>query len=69
MKKSEIAIGSHYIVKVSGKLSTVRIIGASPFGGWIGRNVETNRDIRVRSAARLRRPAPGTVTAGNWPKE
>ena len=58
MKKSEIAIGSHYIVKVGGKLAPVRIVGPSPFGGWIGMNVDTGRQIRIRTAARLRRPAP-----------
>ena len=57
MKKSEVACGEHYIVKVSGKLATVKIVGPSPFGGWIGRNVDTGREVRLRSAARLRRPA------------
>lgn len=57
MKKKDIVIGETYIVKVSGKLAHVRITGESPYGGWDGINVATRRAIRIRSAARLRRPA------------
>jgi len=35
----------------------VRITGESPYGGWRGKNLATGREIRIRSAARLRRPA------------
>ena len=59
MKKSDIEQGGLYVVKVSGKLATVKILGPSPYGGWIGRNTETGRDVRIRTAARLRRPAVG----------
>ena len=57
MKKAEVQIGSTYIVKVSGVLAKVRITGESPYGGWHGKNLATGREIRIRSAARLRRPA------------
>ena len=57
MKRQDVQIGSIYIVKVSGVLAKVRIAGKSPYGGWIGRNLATGREIRIRSAARLRRPA------------
>ena len=56
MKKAEVEIGATYIVKVSGKLAPVKITGQSPYGGWDGRNLDTRRDIRIRSAQRLRRP-------------
>ena len=57
MKKTDVQCGARYVVKVSGKLVPVQITGESPFGGWVGLNVETGRTIRIRSAARLRRPA------------
>ena len=57
MKKSEIEIGTTYIAKVSGVLAKVRITGESPCGGWRGKNLATGREVRIRSAARLRRPA------------
>jgi len=57
MKKSEIEVGTTYIAKVSGVLAKVRITGESPYGGWRGKNLATGREVRIRSAARLRRPA------------
>ena len=57
MKRQDVQIGSTYIVKVSGALARVRITGESPYGGWHGKNLATGREIRIRSAARLRRPA------------
>ncbi len=55
MKKREIEIGNTYIAKVSGVLTKVRITRESPYGGWQGTNLATGREIRIRSAARLRR--------------
>ena len=57
MKKSEIEVGTTYIAKVIGVLAKVRITGESPYGGWRGKNLATGREVRIRSAARLRRPA------------
>ncbi|MBM3746495.1 MAG: hypothetical protein FJW34_11915 [Acidobacteria bacterium] len=56
MKKADVTIGSTYIVKVSGKLTKVRITRESPYGGWDGLNLATHREVRIRSAARLRAP-------------
>ncbi len=61
MRKRNVRIGTTYIVKVSGKLTRVRITGESPHGGWSGTNLATGREIRIRTAARLRseaKPAP-----------
>jgi hypothetical protein len=55
MKKNDVQIGDHYIAKVSGKLTTVRILGTSPYGGWDAINIETRRPVAIKSAARLRR--------------
>jgi hypothetical protein len=57
MKNSEVQIGKTYIVKVSGKLAKVRLESVSPYGGWSGRNLETKREVRIRTAAKLRREA------------
>lgn len=57
MKRNEVEIGNEYVVKVSGRLVSVKILRESPYGGWIGRNKETGREVRVRTAARLRFPS------------
>jgi len=54
MLKSEVKLDRVYIVKVSGKLARVRLMAVSPYGGWNGVNLATNREIRIRSAAKLR---------------
>ena len=57
MKKNEVEIGRCYIVKVSGKLTRVKILRESSYGGWEGVNAETGRAVRIKTAARLRKPA------------
>jgi hypothetical protein len=54
MKKNDVVLGQVYAVKVSGRIQPVRIIAESPYGGWVGRNEQTGREIRIRSAAKLR---------------
>jgi short subunit dehydrogenase-like uncharacterized protein len=56
MKKSTIKAGEVYQVKVSGKLTDVRIIGGNPHGGWDGINLATKKQVRIKSGARLRKP-------------
>jgi hypothetical protein len=55
MKKSEVQIGATYVAKVSGKLAHVRIVSESQYGGWNAVNTLTKREVRIKSAARLRR--------------
>ena len=55
MKKVEIEIRKTYLAKVSGKLVPVRILMESPAGGWFAVNEITNREVRIKSAQRLRR--------------
>lgn len=62
MQKHNVKVGSTYIVKVSGTLAKVRITREHPRGGWYGTNLATGREIRIRTAARLRsevKPAEG----------
>lgn len=55
MKRAEIVIGGVYIAKVSGVLTRVRLENLHPSGGWRAMNLATGREIRIRTAARLRR--------------
>ena len=54
MTKSNVQIGTTYIVKVSDKLAKVRLTREHDRGGWYGTNLATGREIRIRTAARLR---------------
>jgi len=62
MKAIQVKIGGLYLVKVSGRLTQVRITGANPLGGYDAVNQQTGRAVRLRSARRLRRllTEPGT---------
>ena len=54
MKMGEVQVGDQYAVKVSGKVVPVVIDEEHPNGGWVGTNQETNRQVRIKSARRLR---------------
>jgi hypothetical protein len=62
MKTTQVKLGGLYEVKVSGRMARVRVLGTNPLGGYDGRNEETGRAVRLRSARRLRRllAEPGT---------
>ncbi len=59
MTATEIKIGRYYAAKVSRKMTIVKIEAGSSRGGWTGRNIFTNRRVRIKSAVRLL----GDVTA------
>lgn len=63
MKKANVVLGGKYVVKVSGKLVTVRLDREHYNGGWIGTNLSTGREVRVRTAARLRMAAKDHINA------
>ncbi len=54
MKKAEVRIGGVYTAKVTGKIVHVRLDYVSPYGGWVATNLGTGRQVRIRSAMRLR---------------
>ena len=58
MQKQNVKIGTTYIVKVSSTLAKVRLTREHDCGGWYGTNLATGREIRIRTAARLRSEAP-----------
>lgn len=55
MKKNEVIVGNTYIAKVSGKLVPIKIMTEDVNGGWSAVNLDTRRDIRIRSGRRLRK--------------
>lgn len=54
MKKADVRTGAVYAAKVSGVICRVKLADESPYGGWNGRNLETGRTIRIKSARQLR---------------
>ena len=65
MKQRDVVLGQVYAVKVSGRIQPVRVIAESPYGGWVGRNEETGREIRIRSAQKLRYKLHLKMNAGD----
>ncbi len=56
-EKWGVQIRSTCIAKVSGVLAGLRITRESPYGGRYGTSPATGREVRIREAGRLRRPA------------
>ena len=54
MKKADVSFGTIYMARVSGNLVKVRLDAESPYGGWLATNLDTGRQVRIRTAARLR---------------
>ena len=55
MKKSEITLGAFYQAKISGRLTVIQLDYESEYGGWYGTNLATSKQVRIRSAAKLRK--------------
>jgi hypothetical protein len=60
MKKDNVKLGSVYAAKVSGEVVPVRLDKVNAHGGWDGTNMRTKKQVRIKSAQRLR---------GLWPKK
>jgi hypothetical protein len=58
MKQRDVILGQVYAVKVSGRIQPVRVVAESPYGGWIGRNEQSDHEIRIRSGRQAAR-TPG----------
>ena len=54
MQKSDVKVGMTYWANVAGDRVPVRIESESPHGGWIGRSIKTGREVRIKTAARLK---------------
>lgn len=71
MLKKQIKIGSVYSAKVSNKICAVRIDSESIYGGWNATNMDTGRNIRIKSATKLRNELNPTypysiLPTGRW---
>jgi hypothetical protein len=55
MKKADVQINTTYLVKVAGNLVPVKITREHDNGGWVGVSRKTGKEIRIKSAQRLRR--------------
>jgi hypothetical protein len=56
MKQQDVVLGEVYAMKVSGSIQPVKLEAESPHGGWVGRNMRSGREVRIRTAAKLRCP-------------
>jgi hypothetical protein len=54
VKKADVFVGGIYAVKISGQMSPVRLWRECYSGGWEGINLYTGRNVRIRSAGKLR---------------
>jgi len=54
VRNSEVVIGSEYLVKVSSRIVTVRIIEKACRKGWVGLNLRTGNNVHIKTAAKLR---------------
>ena len=68
MKKKDVAVGGTYAAKVSGKVVDVRIDAVHQNGGWTATNLATKKQVRIKSAQRLRGKA-GKTKASPAPKK
>ncbi|MCD4825950.1 MAG: winged helix-turn-helix domain-containing protein [Phycisphaerae bacterium] len=60
MRKEQAQLGEHYIAKISGTLTVVRLDKEHRSGGWVATNKATGKPVRIRTAGKLRRKAlPG----------
>jgi hypothetical protein len=59
MRKADVTVGKVYIVKVSGKLARVKLTNTCRQGGWMGVNLDTNREVRIKTGGKLRREIVG----------
>jgi hypothetical protein len=69
MKKGDVKVGEVYAVKVSGNMAPVVIDEEHPKGGWTGTNQETNRQVRIKTAQRLRCPWDDYLKHGDGDEE
>jgi len=67
MEKAGIKISSIYAMKVGKNTIGIRIMSQNPDGHWVGVNVNTNKEVIIKSADRLcgvYNPKPNRVAQG-----
>ena len=63
MKKADVKVGATYRAKVSNNVVEVRIDAESPHGGWTATNLATGKQVRIKTAQRLRAAVGGATAA------
>ena len=70
MKAKDVVIGGTYVVKVSDKPAKVRIASAHVSGkGWVGKNLDTGREVHIKSPQRLRAEVKPQTASGEAARE
>lgn len=54
MLKNQVYVGKVYRVRLHGTFTNVQLLREVPQGGWVAMNQTTNREVRIKSAAKLR---------------
>lgn len=54
MKVSEVQIGKTYTARITDRVVPVRLEAEHPSGGWRATNLATNKQVRIKSATKLR---------------
>ena len=54
MLKKEVKIGTIYFVRLHGVFTNIEILREYPYGGWVAKNLKTGREVRIKSAGKLR---------------
>ncbi len=68
MKKDQVKTGGTYMAKVTDRIVPVRLDRENPRGGWDATNLATNKQVRIKSAQRLRGPAKRQDAANDGPQ-
>jgi hypothetical protein len=69
MLKRDVVLGKHYAVKWhDGRFTVIQIIDESRYGGYNALNLRSGRNVRIKSAAKLRYEVRNIVGTRKWEK-
>ena len=63
MQKQNVIIGNEYVAKIDGKVLVVQIEAEHKSGGWIAKDLETQKPLRINNVRKLIRSAHPAETA------
>ena len=53
--KADVVVGETYRIRHTSGFTDIKITHVCQYGGWYATNLKTGREIRIKSAAKLRR--------------
>ena len=65
MQKQNIKIGNEYVARIDGKVLVVQIEAEHKSGGWIAKDLETQKQLRINTPRKLIRSAHPAETASS----